>query len=310
MNHVSIRVSTLRGDQKLNFDVFVKINDKFVLYLRRGDSFEGLRLKRLKEKKLKEMFIQISDEINYLSYLKTNIESAYDLSSSKDPSTRSEIIHGELQSNIEEVFEHPEDKAIYLETKEAAGKYVEFLIKNPQIALNVLAIENSDKNLAHHGVTVATYAILLAQKITQFEQKNLQILSLGAFLHDIGNHESSVNYGQPIDLLSETDLKLYKQHPLKGAELVKEKNHFDQQVITIINEHEEHLDGTGFPKGLKETQIDPFSVIVGTCNAFDRLITFESIPKINVPKKLMIEKVGKHPLNQIQLLSDIIKSMK
>lgn len=310
MDHVSIRVSTLRGDQKINFDVYVKINDKFVLYLRRGDSFEGLRLKRLKEKKLKKMFIQNSDEINYRSYLKFNIESAYDPSSNKDITTRAEIIQGEQQSNVEEVFERPEDKAAYFETKDAAGKYVEFLMKNAQAASAVLTIENSDKNLAHHGVSVATYSLALAQKLKQTDPKIMQILTLGALLHDIGHHETTVNIGQALKLLTPAELAIYKQHPLKGAERVKDKNHFDQQVITIINEHEEHLDGTGFPKGSKENQLDPLSIIVGSCNAVDRLIAFESVPKADVPKKMMIEKVGMHPLNHIQLLSDIIKSMK
>ena len=57
MDYTTIRVSTLRGDQKINFDAYLKIGEKMVLYVRQGDSFEGDRLKRLKEKKLKKMFI-------------------------------------------------------------------------------------------------------------------------------------------------------------------------------------------------------------------------------------------------------------
>ncbi|NUM59663.1 MAG: HD domain-containing protein [Bdellovibrionaceae bacterium] len=310
MDHVSIRVSTLRGDQKINFDAYVKINDKFVLYLRRGDSFEGQRLKRLKEKKLKKMFILSGDESNYRQYLKTNIESAYDSTSSKDMESRAEIIQGEQQSNVEEVFEKPEDKAAYNETKDAAGKYVDFLMKNTQAATAVLNIENSDKNLAHHGVSVATFAISLAQKLNMTENKTTQILTLGALLHDIGHHDTTVNIAQPLKALTPQDLALYKEHPLKGAERVKDKNHFDQQVITIINEHEELLDGTGFPKGKKENQLDPLSIIVASCNAVDRLITFEGIAKNEAPKKLMIERVGMHPLNHIQLLSEVLKTLK
>lgn len=310
MEHVSIRVSTLRGDQKINFDVYVKINEKYVLYLRRGDSFEGLRLKRLKEKKLKKMFIQETDEVNYRTYLKTNIEAAYDPNSNKDITTRAEIIQGEQQSNVEEVFERPEDKVAYTETKDAAGKYVEFLMKNSAAATAVLNMENSDKNLAHHGVSVATYSLSLAQKLKMSDPKIMQILTLGALLHDIGHHETPLNIAQPLKNFSEQDLALYKLHPTKGAERVKDKNHFDQQVITIINEHEEHLDGTGFPKGSKENQLDPLSIIVASCNTIDRLITFEGVSKTDAAKKMMIERVGMHPLNHIQLISDILKTMK
>lgn len=310
MDYVSIRVSTLRGDQKISFDAYVKINDKHVLYLRRGDSFEGARLKRLKDKKLKKMFILSSDESNYRNYLKLNIESAYDQNSTKDLNTRSEIIQGEQQGNVEEVFERPEDKVAYSETKDAAGKYVEFLMKNSQATSSILNIENSDKNVAHHGVSVATYAIYLAQKLKMTDPKIIQILTLGALLHDIGHHDSPINIAQPLSQLSAAELAQYKLHPTKGAERVKDKNHFDQQVITIINEHEELSNGTGFPKGTSEKQQDPLSVIVSSCNAIDRLITFEGVAKNEAPKKLLIDQVGKHPLNHIKFLSEILKSVK
>jgi len=67
---------------------------------------------------------------------------------------------------------------------------------------------------------------------------------------------------------------------------------------------------TGFPKGKKENQLDPLSIIVASCNAVDRLITFEGIAKNEAPKKLMIERVGMHPLNHIQLLSEVLKTLK
>ena len=50
-HYISFSVSTLRGDQKIDFNAYVRINEKYVLYVRRGDSFEGSRLLKLKEKK-------------------------------------------------------------------------------------------------------------------------------------------------------------------------------------------------------------------------------------------------------------------
>lgn len=309
MSHISIRVSTLRGDQKIGFDVFVKINDKMVHYLRRGDSFEGLRLKRLKEKKLKNLHILEDDEPNYRNYLKTNIDSAYDPNSKRDIQTRSEVIHGDQQSHVEIVFERPEDKGAYEETREASAKYVEFMMANVQATQAVLNIENSDKSLAHHGVTVATLAIALSQKLKMPDPKVKQWLTLGGLLHDIGLHDSKVNYSQPNNLLDVKDLALYKSHPLSGLEKVKSTDHFDPQIVRIILEHEECLDATGFPNKLHENSLDPLSIVVASCNAMDRLITFEGVSKLDAPKKLMIEKVGKHPLQQIKMLGEIIKGL-
>ncbi len=309
MSHISIRVSTLRGDQKIDFDVFVKINDKMVHYLRRGDSFEGHRLKRLKEKKLKNLYILVDAEPSYRAYLKTNMESAYDPNSKRDFQARADVVHGDQESHVEAVFERPEDRDAYNETKEASQRYLDFLLKNPQAIPVVLRIENVDKSLAHHGISVATMAFGLSQKMKPMDPKLTQWLVFGSLLHDIGLHESKINFTQPLNLLSPADLVLYKAHPTMGLERLKHTMHFDSQVLRIINEHEEHLDATGFPDGLHENKLDPLSIITATCNAMDRLVTFEGVSKTDAPKKLIMEQVGEHPLDQIKLLSEIIKSL-
>ena len=55
--YVPIRVSTLRGNLKIPFDAYVSVASKHILFCRKGDSFGGDRLDRLKKKKLKIMFI-------------------------------------------------------------------------------------------------------------------------------------------------------------------------------------------------------------------------------------------------------------
>ena len=141
LDYVSIRVSTLRGDQKIDFNAYVKINDKMILYLRRGDSFEGERLKRLKEKKLRKMYILNEEETSYRDYLQKNIETAYDNNSNKDIQTRADVIQGAQQANTEEVFENPENVECYNYAKDAAGKYVSFIMTNAEALQAVMKVE-------------------------------------------------------------------------------------------------------------------------------------------------------------------------
>ena len=72
-----IRVASLRGDIKTPFDVYIHVAGKYILYLRKGSSFEGTRLERLKAKKLKKMYISPDDEIPYKQYLEESIDKAY-----------------------------------------------------------------------------------------------------------------------------------------------------------------------------------------------------------------------------------------
>ena len=309
MDHVPIRVSTLRGDQKIDFDAYVKINDKYILYLRQGDSFEGARLKRLKDKKLKKMFILDSAEESYRTYLARNIEMAYDSKSGKTIENRSEIVQGAQQSAAENVMEDPDDVDSYNSAKDGTEKFVEFLRNEEAALLHVLNVENIDKNIAHHGVTVSALAVALAKKLGPVDMKLNQLLSMGAMLHDFEHFSSGINVARPLDQFSEADLKIYHEHPVAGGRKLQDKKHFDQSVVNIIVQHEEFIDGKGWPQGLKESQMDPLAVIVGSANALDRIITFEGKSRKEAAKQLMVSGLGKHPLQHLQLLSEIANQL-
>ena len=307
MEYLPVRVSTLRGDQKIEFDAYVLINDKHILYLRRGDSFEGARLTRLKEKKLRKMYILNTDEKHYRSYLNRNLDIAYNSKSGKTVEDRSQIVQGIQQGSAEEVMETPHSEASYKSAKDGAAKYVDFLLKEDKALKTILSIENTDQSISHHGVTVSTYSVSLASRLGIVDPKQTQLLSLGALLHDFAIFKSELKVNRPIPELNPEEQKEYYAHPMAGATLVKDLKHFDRQVTNIILEHEECINGSGFPKKLREPQLDPLSIIVSTCNALDRLITFEKVPAKDAAKKLMIEQVGRHPLNQIQILQKIVQ---
>lgn len=307
--YVPIRVSTLRGDQKIAFDAFLKINEKFVHYLRKGDSFEGERLKRLKAKKLKKMFILPHDEEFYRQYMQSNIEMAYDSKSGKDLQLRSEIVQGNQQSQTEAVMENPENELVYNDAKDAAGKFVQFINNESAAVGQIINIENVDQNIAHHGVTVSTLSNALAKKLGVADPKQMQLLTLGALLHDFEHFHSGVQFARPLKDFTAEELKIYKAHPIAGAQRVQDKKHFDQTVLNIIAQHEEYVDGKGFPNGIPEAKIDPLAMIVASCNALDRMITFEGVDRKSAVKQLMITSVGKYPLQHIQLLGDIMNQV-
>lgn len=307
MDYLPIRVSTLRGNQKIEFDAYVLINEKHILYLRRGDSFEGSRLNRLKEKKLRKLYILNSDEKNYLDYMNHNLDVAYSAKAGRPMEERSQIVQGLQQNSAEEVMETPHSEASYKFAKDGAAKYVDFLLKEDKGLKSILSIENTDQSISHHGVTVSTYSVALANRLGITDPKQVQLLSLGALLHDFSIFKSELKVNRPISELTPEEQKEYYEHPRTGASIVKDLKHFDRQVLNIINEHEECVDGSGFPKKLRESQTDPLSVIVSTANALDRLITFEKVPAKDAAKKLMIDQVGRHPLNHIQILQKIVQ---
>ncbi len=282
------------------------LRGKHVHYIRKGDSFEGARLQKLREKKLKKMFITPEDEKNYRTYVQDSLEAAYDPKSNKSLQTRVEVIHGSNQTAAEEVFEKPEDKENYELAKKGADQFVEFLMRNEKVIKSVISIENTDQNLAHHGVTVSTLAVALAQKLGTEDPKILKLMALGALLHDVGHTVTKSAYDKPLASLTPEELATYKTHSKVGANKVKDLKHFDPMVIDIIHEHEEYMNGTGYPQGLMEKQINKTSLIVGVCNSLDRLLSFEGIDTNDAMKQLIVSKMGLYPLEHMNGLKSVL----
>lgn len=253
------------------------------------------------------MYIALEDEEKYRDYMQKNIEMAYDDKSEKDIKTRSEIIQGAQQNNAEEIFERPDNAEAYTVAKQASAKYVDFLIKNEDAVKSIVALPNLDQNIAHHGVTVSTLAVALAEQLKLFDAKQRQLLALGSLLHDFGHFDSSLRIARPLKDFTKEDLEVYNNHPVEGAQKVKDKNHMDLAVTTIIHQHEEKCDGSG-PLGYFEPQIDPLALLTSSANTVDRMMTYEGHTRDQVIKNLMVEEVGKFPLEYIQTLGNILKS--
>jgi HD-GYP domain-containing protein (c-di-GMP phosphodiesterase class II) len=123
--------------------------------------------------------------------------------------------------------------------------------------------------------------------------KNLQFLALGGLLHDLGH------------FLGPGDLR---EHPQLAAARVKDLKHMDLHVTQIIAEHEECIDGSGYPAKMTEPLMNPLSVFVSTANLFDRLVTFEKLKRPDAVKKMFTDYLGRYPLDHVNALKALVSS--
>lgn len=309
LNFLTIPVVTLRGDQKISFNVYIRVQDTLILYLQQGDSFEGKRLSRLKEKKLKFAYIKKEDAVQYYDYLHLNHSRAYDDNSRMAIERRVEIIQGDQQAKADALMRDPVNQLAYRDALAASALFVNFIMKNPKYAPLLLNFENPHGDLAQHGFNVATMAMALAKNAGYQDSKLMARLALGGMVHDIGHYADDFTYPASIESLTGEARKEFMEHPKRGAIIGHDKAHFDQPVINIIMQHEECIDGSGFPQGLVEKNMDPTIVFVATANAMDRLISFQKVPIEKAAKKFVVDELGKYPLENVTFLRDFIKKM-
>lgn len=120
-----------------------------------------------------------------------------------------------------------------------------------------------------HSERVSEFSTLIAQEV-KLPENEISVITLGAKLHDIGKMGTPdyiLNKNGP---LTDEEYEIIKEHPGKGAELVKPFSLF-QDVLDIIHYHHENMDGTGYPMGLKGDEIPFYARIVKIADYWDAI---------------------------------------
>jgi putative nucleotidyltransferase with HDIG domain len=253
------------------------------------------------------MFIRPEDEISYQHYLDASIEAAYDRS--RPIAIRAEVIQGFQQAASEEYMEEPKDELGYKHVRTSVGRFVQFLEEEAGGAGALLKLKNSDHSITHHSVNVATLSASMIQGTEAAKTAPVHLMATGCLLHDIENfYNGTLDIARPVATMTPEEQKVYRNHPLAGAHRFQGAPFVDQLVLQIVAQHEEHGDGSGFPKGLRDTEMDPLVLVVAAANAYDRLVSFEGKAPKDALKELLIEKLGIYPLPVLQNLQRVLKS--
>ncbi len=130
----------------------------------------------------------------------------------------------------------------------------------------MIAIDNFMPEKKGHSRRVSRYAVKLAKGLGLGEE-DVRRVYFGALLHDIGFLK--------FDVVENQIKKRSKLHPQIGAEMIKDISQW-KDIVPVILEHHEHYDGSGYPSGLKGSDISLGARIVGLAEAFDAMTSPDS----------------------------------
>lgn len=118
---------------------------------------------------------------------------------------------------------------------------------------------------------------------------DLDELQLFALLHDIGKIGISDTILLKPGKLTDREYNLMKQHPMIGYKIASSVLPLEG-IAHYILAHHEHWDGSGYPKGLKQTQIPLLSRILSVVDAFDAM-TNDRVYRKKLTKKEAFEEL-------------------
>src|SRR6267378_660144 len=154
-------------------------------------------------------------------------------------------------------------------------------------------LEEKDPYTRGHSVRVANYSLGIARQL-QLDQEVIDLIALGAELHDIGKIGVSEAVLHKAGKLSDTEYRHIMEHPVIGARILEPLMRDAPGALAIVRSHHERLDGKGFPDGLKGDQIPLEVRIVGVADSFDAMTSVRPYrPALSVQKALQELEDGK-----------------
>ena len=131
--------------------------------------------------------------------------------------------------------------------------------------------ERRSEETGNHVKRVAEYSKLLALKYGLSEDE-AEMLKQASPMHDIGKVAiSDIILNKP-DILTNEEREIMQTHTQLGYEMLKNSNRpLLKTAATIAFEHHEKWDGTGYPRGLKGSDINIYGRITAVADVFDAL---------------------------------------
>ena len=300
---VPIRLTTLRPEVTLGFLLLLKVNGQFIKYINPEDSIETHRFNNLVQKKVRKVYIQASDEAQYQKYLDRLLVSDENITVQE----KTELIAGQVADSLESIYAQPDSVYALAHSEKAALSLMNATELSPEMLKELFGLESEDDVTIKCAICTCATAIALA-RLKKLDQEQIKNIATASLLCDISlprlNQDYQKFFTKNLEEFSPEEIKAYKEHPQRSAELLQSIPKISSTVLSIIANHEEKISGKGFPKG--STKLSLEEKIVSLSNHFALKSAGHKIPREQILRDMFLNDLGSYDLELMNFLKKIM----
>ncbi|WP_248930473.1 HD-GYP domain-containing protein [Paenibacillus hamazuiensis] len=133
-------------------------------------------------------------------------------------------------------------------------------------------IQVMDDYLYQHSLNVCIYTTMLAMS-HGYSREELMTIGLGSLLHDIGKTQIPTDVLKKQGKLTREEYEIIKRHAEYGFRFLKDEPNIPLLAAHCALQHHERLDGSGYPRGLKGSDIHEYARWIGIADSYDAMTT-------------------------------------
>jgi len=176
------------------------------------------------------------------------------------------------------IYSNKKDFKVQLQINEKNTEIMELnenLLETQKEIITVLGqiIENRSEETANHTKRVAKISKFIA-RLLGFSEEDAQLIEIASPLHDVGKIGIPETVLHKPGKLTVEEFDIVKTHATIGYEILKKsKIHTLNIAANIAHEHHERWDGKGYPRGIKNENINIYARITTIADIFDALLS-------------------------------------
>ena len=229
----------------------------------------------------------------------------------KDEEKAKDQLVKELQKMREKVTELKKANIMCNQLKKELKQTYKKLQKIIEGTANIITkvVETRDPYTIGHQQKVSKLATAIAQEM-KLTQEKIEGTKIASLVHDIGKVNLPTEIISKPDKLIEVEFNLVKNYPRVGYNILR-KVDFPWPIAEIVLQHQEKIDGSGYPRGLKGNEICIEAKILGVANVVEAMSSYKSYrPALSIDEALTEISKNKNILFDLEVVDTCIKLFK
>jgi response regulator RpfG family c-di-GMP phosphodiesterase len=272
-------------------DFYIRLGaNRYIKIFHKGSQTSSVQLKKYALAGQKYIYFPSSDRTVYVSFQNEIAKQA--IATSNNPGA---VVIKAIKSASEKLHEELKD----------SGIQPHLLEEGKQICQNMYNMAMKDNNLKNilndfekfkpssysDAFLVSFFSTVICKNIEWVGTKTIETLALGALLHDIGTIQiEDIILKTAYEDLTPQQKSIFNNHPNLGVNAIKSMRMITPGVCSIVHQHHEYNDGSGFPSGLTGNKIFPLAKIVALADGLTDFLKEHDLSALDGLKEFLSDR--------------------
>lgn len=265
---VPLRVVPPESLDQLN--IYLATEDSYSLYRSVAFHFSNQDVQRLIEGGVEFVYVSVHDHQVYYRTMESAIENIV-TTAKLQKAKKAEILYATSLELVNQLITAPPQQEEIERAMNISRATVQLILDDQEAFECLFETFNHDFYTATHMVNVCSVSIAVAEELGCLEPELIPLLGTGSLLHDVGKifiPDSILNSERPLSFEEQAQVR---SHVERGCQHLTSIGGLPDEVMAVVAEHHERIDGSGYPKGLKHNQISPLGRLAGIVDTFEAM---------------------------------------